>query len=466
MAYVPDSDSDSSCFSDDPDYENFKARTRQIVNQVKSVPVVLTEADRREQQCQQLYRSICSGDITVVQQVLDDGYDVNSPVYDNWTPILLAVSLGKYELIELLVNRGANINSNKDGTTALMMACNCPNQTSPYSESIKIIKLLVEKGADAKSINNKRMTALMFAASNGHLEAVKFLLPFSNKNAVDNQGWNALFWAVSTNEIQVVKYLLEQNLDYSTPDVRNNTALDMAKSSDLIQIVELFPKEEEDFIFDTIRNQVLSFEESFAMWKTKERPQFFIDICGILCSIMSEPLIALLAKKNVTLSEFLSMTDADLQKLGVKLPYQRARILGAIYKFHKYPYHPKSLYVTPLNEKYSNLDVAIQTLSTVKQVIAMEASIEFILKSCGHCEGLEKDADLARTIGSVKRNIALCKRGSKKLMKKAEKWERIVRPADLITKDSNSWKVRFPWRKLMFSLSVCSVIFVIKLCKK
>nr|CAH7764225.1 unnamed protein product [Callosobruchus chinensis] len=462
MAYLPDSDSDSSCFSDDPDYENFKASTRHIVNQVKSAPAVLTEADHREQQRQLLYSSICSGDSAVVQKVLDSGYDVNSPVYDNWTPIQLAVSLGKYDVSEVLVKDGANINSDRGGSTALMMACNCPNQTSPYSESMKIIKLLVDKGADVKSINHKRMTTLMFAASNGHLEAVKFLLPFSNKDAVDNQGWNALFWAVSTNEVEVVSYLLEQNLDYSTPDVRNNTAVDMAKRSDFIQIVELFPKEEEDVIFDAIQNQALSFEEIFTMWKTKERPQFFIDICSILCGIMSEPLIALLAQKNITLNEFLSMTDADLQDLGVKLPYQRARILGAIYKFHKYPYHPKSLYVTPLNEKYSNLDVAFQVLSAVKQVIAMEGSIEFILKSCGKCQGREKDMDFARTIRSVKRNLALCKKGSKKLMKKAEEWDRNIRPADLITKDSNSWRVRFPWRKLMFSLSVCSIIFVFK----
>nr|CAI5860872.1 unnamed protein product [Callosobruchus analis] len=459
MAYVPDSDSDSSCFSDDPDYENFRAHTRQFVNQAKLASVVLTEADGREQQRQQLYKSICSGDIAVVQQVLESGYDVNSPVYDNWTPILLAVSFGNYEVTDLLVKNGANINSDKDGSTALMMACNCPNQTSSYSESMKIIQLLVDKGANVKSINHKRMTALMFAASNGHLEAVKFLLPFSNKNA-------ALFWAVSTNEIEVVSYLLEQQLDYSTPDVRNNTALDMAKSSDFIQIVELFPKEEEDVIFDAIRNQALSFEESFAICKSKERPQFFIDICSILCSIMSEPLIPLLAKENVTLSEFLSMTDADLQKLGVKLPYQRARILGTLYKFHKYPYHPKSLYVTPLNEKYSNLDVAIQVLSTVKQLIAMEGSIEFILKSCDKSQGLEKDIDLARTIKSVKNNIALCKKGSRKLMKKAEQWDRIIRPAELITKDSNSWQVTFPWRKLMFSLSVCSMLYIFRLYKK
>ncbi|CAH1999900.1 unnamed protein product [Acanthoscelides obtectus] len=419
MAYRPDSDSDSDCFSDDPDYEYFKTRTRQIANQNKSTQV-LSEADRKEQECQQLYKSICNGDIAAVQQVLHSGYDINSPVYDNWTSIQLAVSFGKYEITELLVASGANVNSDRDGYTALMMACNCPSQTSPYSDTMKIIKLLVEKGANVKSINHKRMTALMLAASNGHLVAVKYLLPLSNKDAVDNQGWNALYWAVSTNQIETVSYLLEQNLDYSKPDVRNNTAIDIAKNSNLIQILELFPKEKEDVIFSTIQDRALAFEESFSLWKTGKRPQFFVDICNMLYGIMSEPLIELLAKKNITLSEFLSITDADLQNLGVKLPYQRAKILGVIYKFHKYPYHPKSLYVMPLTEKYSNHDVAIQVLSTVKQVIAMEGSIEFILKNFDESQRFQNDKDLARTLKSVKHNIALCEKSTKNLMQRAE----------------------------------------------
>lgn len=74
-----------------------------------------------------------------------------------------------------------------------MMACNCPPQTSPYEESYKIVKMLVENGANVKSINRKRMTALMFAANAGNLMVVKYLLPISDKEAVDNQRWNVSF---------------------------------------------------------------------------------------------------------------------------------------------------------------------------------------------------------------------------------------------------------------------------------
>lgn len=70
-----------------------------------------------------------------------------------------------------------------------MMACNCPKETSPFENTLDIIKELIEYGANVTAINRKRITPLMFAANNGHLEAVKYLLPLSNKNAEDNQRW-------------------------------------------------------------------------------------------------------------------------------------------------------------------------------------------------------------------------------------------------------------------------------------
>lgn len=86
-----------------------------------------------------------------------------------------------------------------DGMTALMMACNCPQQTSPFEESYKIVKMLVENGANVTTTNRKRMTALMFAANSGNLLIVKYLFPLSNKCAVDNQKWTvSWFWNVST----------------------------------------------------------------------------------------------------------------------------------------------------------------------------------------------------------------------------------------------------------------------------
>lgn len=70
-----------------------------------------------------------------------------------------------------------------------MAACSCPSTCADPKDSFEIAKYLFEKGANVNAITRKRINALMFAASSGNLEIVKFLLPLCNKFAVDNQGW-------------------------------------------------------------------------------------------------------------------------------------------------------------------------------------------------------------------------------------------------------------------------------------
>lgn len=96
--------------------------------------------------------------------------------------------------------------------TALMMACNCPEQTSPFEETHKIVKILVENGVNVKSINRKRMTALMFAANSGNLLVVKYLLPLSDKDAVDNQRWTVSCFIF--NEIYLLRLNILHHLKY------------------------------------------------------------------------------------------------------------------------------------------------------------------------------------------------------------------------------------------------------------
>lgn len=77
-----------------------------------------------------------------------------------------------------------------DKYTVLMAACSVPESSTNPAKAFEIVKCLLEKGANPKAITRKRMTALMYAASNGNLDIVKLLLPISDKFAMDNQNWN------------------------------------------------------------------------------------------------------------------------------------------------------------------------------------------------------------------------------------------------------------------------------------
>lgn len=130
---------------------------------------------------------------------------------DNYTPLMLAASIGSQHVTRLLIKRGANVNYDKgiwkkwlpgynkeqksnnnfvsDKFTILMAACSVPETCAAASDILNVVQQLVDHGANINAITRKRMTALMYAASNGNIDVVKLLLPLSDKFAVDNQGW-------------------------------------------------------------------------------------------------------------------------------------------------------------------------------------------------------------------------------------------------------------------------------------
>src|SRR5881397_1148056 len=101
-----------------------------------------------------LLRAALCGDLTVVQLLLSHGADASIPTFDKTTPLMVASGVGwaegftfqysddeTLELVKLLLDFGAGINSaNEDGLTALHGAA--------YKGANKVVQLLVDRGAD------------------------------------------------------------------------------------------------------------------------------------------------------------------------------------------------------------------------------------------------------------------------------------------------------------------------------
>jgi ankyrin repeat protein len=85
------------------------------------------------------------------------------------TPLMAAAANGHLETVQLLVEKGAQLEKVNDvGDTVLMDVCK-----RPYPE---IVKLLLEKGANVNASGYLGYTALIYAASQGRLETIKLLL--------------------------------------------------------------------------------------------------------------------------------------------------------------------------------------------------------------------------------------------------------------------------------------------------
>ncbi|CAG9766733.1 unnamed protein product [Ceutorhynchus assimilis] len=448
------SDSEDSLFGDDGDYDNFKHKTKYVA----PAPKELTPQEKQTQELTNIFNAIAKGSIKPIEDALANGFDINTNLRDNWTSILLAASYGNPEMIKFLIEAGADVNQDRGAETPLMMVCSCPDYTSPFEKSFEVIKMLVEKGADVRAINRKRMDALMYAACTGNLLAVEYLLPIADKRAIDNQRWSALTWAVSNNKPDIVNILWQNGFDINSPDIRGFTALDLAKENGLDEIVKIFPKKDTDRVVEILHNIHINFEQNFL--SSDQKPLFLEDVCDFLISIKCQNLVPLFYDKKVALNEFLAMNDTDLKSLGVHLPYQRNRILAGLHRFHKQPYDPQSLHICINNDRFTNVDVAIELLSAIKQIVAMEGCLKYLMKHLDEAEVSLEDREMAR---GIKLKVQKLMAVNRKLEKKLERWDADLSPADLITKKSVGRK--FPWKKISICFGVVSLVLFCKLNK-
>src|SRR5205823_3020122 len=119
------------------------------------------------------------------------------------TSLYYAASFGLAEIVEALINTGAELNApgSRFGGTALHAAA--------LREHIPVMKLLLEAGADPGRGDFNHVTPLHTAAMYGNPEVVSMLLQFgAPKDAADGVGETPYDLAVQTGQVESQNLLL------------------------------------------------------------------------------------------------------------------------------------------------------------------------------------------------------------------------------------------------------------------
>jgi hypothetical protein len=118
-----------------------------------------------------------------------------------------AVDRGKTDVIRLLLEKGADANDKDHYGQSLVMTAVSGNHPG-------VLDLLIAAGADVSAPNQYRITPLAVAAEQGHLHAVKALLAAGAKiNARDTSGGTALSVAILRGYTEIVETLLAAKAD-------------------------------------------------------------------------------------------------------------------------------------------------------------------------------------------------------------------------------------------------------------
>ncbi len=165
--------------------------------------------------------------------------------------------------VEKLLEKGVKPNyRNEMGDTPVIMAT--------YQGDLKIVKLLIEFGANVDSIGHNRMTSLIWAAAKEHLTLLRFLLSKTELiNHQDKFGFTALMWAASYGFKDIVKLLLEYNADTELKNKEGHKAQDLARKSGFLPLFYIINDNKKADkmkvkIFEAIENNDLLYVQSLS----------------------------------------------------------------------------------------------------------------------------------------------------------------------------------------------------------
>jgi ankyrin repeat protein len=253
----------------------------------KEVPEIKDNGGTRDNILQAMAHK---GDVINVTRLLELGADIDNRAGAHGTPLMAAVSNGKLDVFDLILDRGANPmitikRQDGAGPAAMDIAAVKPNeqmvstllargarflhQSLLFSEAIgwmygyslqvvskmgvspKIARLLLEHGADVNAAPTsfvKRanlQSPAQLAAGAGHETILRILLEYQadvNFRGHDGFGTSPLLLAVQGGHIACVRLLLSANgidVDASCVAEQGNTPLHVAIRNDNLEIAEL-----------------------------------------------------------------------------------------------------------------------------------------------------------------------------------------------------------------------------------
>ena len=149
------------------------------------------------------------------------------------TPLCWAIINGRLKIVKLLLEKGANIKEAAfNGLTPI-------HQASIHGH-IEVVKLLLEKGANIKEAAFDGSTPIHQALIHGHIEVVKLLLEKgADVKAAAFDGSTPLHQALIHGHVEVVKLLLEKGADIEAAASNGSTPLHQALINGHVNIIEL-----------------------------------------------------------------------------------------------------------------------------------------------------------------------------------------------------------------------------------
>jgi ankyrin repeat protein len=175
--------------------------------EIKTVRALLEKVDidgRNKEGNTALFLALRTDKRNVFDLLWEKNADIKIPGKNNRTILHVAASQDDLDLIQKLIERGADVNAVDDIEKDTPFIESCIGN-SPHLE---IVKFFLDKGVDINRQGTNKATCLIYVAAAGHKEVVRELLNRgANPKLKDREGKTALDWALKYDRKEVAALL-------------------------------------------------------------------------------------------------------------------------------------------------------------------------------------------------------------------------------------------------------------------
>jgi len=206
------------------------------------------------------FRAIDEGDVSKVQDMLNDNRRLLDTNRSGWSPLVRAASKGHTEIVKLLLNAGADIDvlDNKDYTPLLVALERQHDET---------IKELLKLGADPNKADNDGMTPMYIAVYNNAIPLAKLLLKYGADINKRVKGDTLMQIAIREKHFDMAKWLVKENPKLS-PSQKSE---ELEKVNTVKKVRKLNKTKEEREMEEKIKKKKIKEKTAIQTWKNTSR---------------------------------------------------------------------------------------------------------------------------------------------------------------------------------------------------
>jgi ankyrin repeat protein len=210
-----------------------------------------------------LFVAVDKGYGEMVDLLVDKGADINIQVLNSYSNVLEFAILNSPKMVDKIIEKGYNINTkNYSGCNALIFALK-------FNNNINVVKSLIDHGIDKNYTDDYNTNYLHFAAGSGSKEVYDYLLTVlpgeEQEKTIDNE--TMIHFAATSGNLGFFKYMLTRGFSINEKDKYGRSVIHFSKSEDILEYIL------DEFSFDVNEKDDQGMTPLFSVFKINDKEE-------------------------------------------------------------------------------------------------------------------------------------------------------------------------------------------------